>query len=913
MTTQPEPLLTLLEQINSGRAAEALPELDRLHIQMPGHPAVLSLRAEALRHVGRQAEAIDAYRLAGASGAGARNWLAAGILLAAERDTENSFQCLLKAYAETPDSEDVLDALVTTLFNGGRHKEGFEFARRQLAVSSNPTLLARAALLLQADDLYEESADAFKRIVALAPDDPAIIGAALVPTRFTCEWEWIETLQRKISASYQQGGFAAPQEFPLTNLTWCADEARNLEVTRAYVARMVPRVEALAVSPLPPAGRRIRVGYLSSDFRNHATMHLMAGLFEHHDREQFEIFAYDYTRSDISDYRQRFLDAVEHHVPVDSLSDRQAALRIAEDRLDILFDLKLYSGGGRSGIMAYRPAALQAAYIGFPGSAASPDIDYVVSDRFVTPDSSAPYYTEKFCRLPHSYQCNDRKRALAETPGSRTAYGLPADKIIFGAFNQSYKVDRGSFTVWMQILREVPNSVLWLLGQSQAARGNLSRHAQLDGIDPARIIYAPFANPREHLARLQLVDAVLDALVCNGHTTTSDALWAGVPVLTARGRHFASRVSESLLNAIGMPELVGADSHDMVRIATRIGTDATYRQELRARVSANRLSTPLFDTARLTRDFEIGIQMMVERHRGGLLPAQLDVPDRGPISADRPPPAFAGRVAALHSPYAGCPLCGSATASVGFADCTGNPLWHEPLPPQAEWLRCTACSHTHTSHFWTAAGRSELMRCRNPRVAAVSPEPLAAQISRCGPVVERAARLLGGYPRLLQRNPKPIWVDVGCGTGALVMAANDHGFATGGVDTDGEAIAGVLSLGFGAVQRDFMQLPFELVPDVLSLMQVLAAMPDPRGALTKAAQILKSGGLLILSTPDSSSSSWMLLERDRINPHWSNPQLHHVFSRDRLIALLQEIGFEIADIVAPNAGQGLLELYAVRK
>jgi 2-polyprenyl-3-methyl-5-hydroxy-6-metoxy-1,4-benzoquinol methylase len=180
-------------------------------------------------------------------------------------------------------------------------------------------------------------------------------------------------------------------------------------------------------------------------------------------------------------------------------------------------------------------------------------------------------------------------------------------------------------------------------------------------------------------------------------------------------------------------------------------------------------------------------------------------------------------------------------------------------------------------------------------------------------VVERAARLLGGYPRLLQRNPKPIWVDVGCGTGALVMAANDHGFATGGVDTDGEAIAGVLSLGFGAVQRDFMQLPFELVPDVLSLMQVLAAMPDPRGALTKAAQILKSGGLLILSTPDSSSSSWMLLERDRINPHWSNPQLHHVFSRDRLIALLQEIGFEIADIVAPNAGQGLLELYAVRK
>ena len=465
----------------------------------------------------------------------------------------------------------------------------------------------------------------------------------------------------------------------------------------------------------------------------------------------------------------------------------------------------------------------------------------------------------------------------------------------------------------MQILRAVPNSVLWLLGQSQAARANLSRHAQLDGIDPARIIYAPFADPRDHLARLQVVDAVLDALVCNGHTTTSDALWAGVPVVTARGRHFASRVSESLLNGIGLPELVGTDSEDMVRIATRIATDATYRQELRAKVGANRLSTPLFDTARLTRDFEIGIRMMVERHRSGLDPEQLDVPDQGPLAADRPPPAFAGRVTALHTAYTGCPLCANATTSVGFADCTGNAMWHEPLPPQLEWLRCTACSHTHTRHFWNEAGRSELLRGRNPGAAVLTADPLAQQISRWGPVVERVARLLGGYRQWLQRAPKPIWVDVGCGSGALVMAANDHGFATGGVDTDGEAIAGILKLGFGAMQRDFMQLPFEIVPDVLSLMQVLALMPDPRAVLRKAAQLLKPGGVLVISTPDSSSATWKLLERDQINPYWSNPQLHHVFSRDRLIGLLRETGFEVADVVTPGDAPALLELYAIRK
>ncbi len=407
-----------------------------------------------------------------------------------------------------------------------------------------------------------------------------------MPTRFTCEWEWIEQLQQKISAYYQLGDFASPQEYPLTNLTWCADEAINLGVTRAYADRMVAKVQTGVARPTGPAQQRIRIGYLSCDFRNHATMHLMAGLLEAHDRRRFEVFAYDYSNQDVSEYRQRFLNAVEHHVPIHSLTDEQAAEQIAKDRLDILFDLKLYTGGGRAGILAYRPAPVQAAYLGFPGSAASTDIDYIISDRFVTPDSSAPYYTEKFCRLPHSYQCNDRRRYVAPAPGSRADYGLPEDKVVFGAFNQSYKIDRGSFSVWLRILKEVPDSVLWLLGQSPAAVTHLTHQAQLERVDSSRLIFAPFAPPTEHLTRLRQADAILDALTCNGHTTTSDALWAGVPVITARGRHFASRVSESLLNAMGLPELVARDQDDMVRIAKRIGTEAPYRTQLRDLVAA---------------------------------------------------------------------------------------------------------------------------------------------------------------------------------------------------------------------------------------------------------------------------------------------------------------------------------------
>jgi protein O-GlcNAc transferase len=912
-TIQPERLQVLLEQINGGQAAEALMELDRLHTEQPANPSIAQLQAEALRLVGRSGDAVHAYRRAGELGAGARCWLAAGILLAAERATDESVQCLLKAYAQAPDDENVLDALITTLFNGSRHKDGIEYARRQIAISTNPTLMSRAALVLQANDLYEESTSAFKRIVQLAPDDPTIIGAALVPSRFTCEWEWIDSLQQRISACYALGDFTAPQEFPLTHLTWCADEARNLGVTRAYVARMVARQQPLSLTPPPATGRRLRVGYLSSDFRNHATMHLMAGMLEHHDRDRFEIFAYDYTTPDISQYRQRFLNAVEHHVPILDMSDAQAAARIAADQLDILFDLKLYTGGGRAGILAYRPAPLIAAWLGFPGSAASADVDYIVSDRFVTPDSSGPHYTEKFCRLPHSYQCNDRKRAAAPEAGTRAAHGLPEDRIVFGAFNQSYKIDRGSFVVWMRILEAVPGSVLWMLGQSESARANLARYAQQAGIGPERIIFAPFADPREHLARLPLADALLDALVCNGHTTTSDALWAGAPVITARGRHFASRVSESLLNAIGLPELVGTDADDMVRIATRIGTDGGYRADLRARVAANRLSTPLFDTARFTRDFELAIEMMAQRRQNGLALEHIDVPDQGPVELRSATTAFVGRVSGLQTAYLACPLCAGAGTTVGFANCTANPQWHEPLPPSTEWAQCSACGHIHSRNHWTATGITEVFRGGKTAPAAEftgGPEERAISWT---PVVDRAVKLLGGYPSLLSRASRPIWVDVGCGAGALVMAASDHGFAAIGVDFRGDLVSRIQALGFNALCQDFTTLDFQITPNVLSMMESLEQMPHPREALLKAATVLQPGGVLVIGTCDVSSSAWRAMEAAKTNPCWADLERHHVFSRDRLFGLLRDSGFDIADFTLSACGKAQMEIYARRR
>jgi predicted O-linked N-acetylglucosamine transferase (SPINDLY family)/SAM-dependent methyltransferase len=904
MTSQIE---TLLEQINGGQPELALPELDQLLQQQPTDAAALALRAEALRLLGRIPEAIDAYRRAGEHSAGARSWLVAGLLLASDRKTDDALHCLRRAHAEAPNDDQVIDSLITTFFNSNRHNEAVEFARLQLRTGTNPRYLSNAALLLQSADLYEEATEAFKKIVALAPDDPSIIGAALAPTRFTCEWDWIEELQQKIGSWYDQGEFAAPQEYPLTHLTWCADEARNFGVTRAYAERLVPRVEPCTPSMAPVEGRRLRVGYLSSDFRNHATMHLMAGLLEYHDRQRFEVFAYDFSSHDISDYRQRFLYSVEHHVEIHSLSDQEAASRIARDRLDILFDLKGYTGGSRPGILAYRPAPVQAAYLGFPGSVANPYIDYIVSDRFVTPDSSTPYYSEKFCRLPHTYQCNDRKRFSAAEPGPRAMYGLPEGKVVFGAFNQSYKIDRNSFRVWLRILAAVPDSVLWVLGQSQAAIANLLAEAQRASIDSERLIFAPFADPRSHLSRLQHADAVLDALVCNGHTTTSDALWTGVPVITSRGSHFCSRVSESLLNAMELAELVGADQDDMVQIATRIGTDAEYRAGLRAKVGANRLTTPLFDTARFARDFETAIELMVQQHHSGVIGGHIDVPDRGPVDERAGAPGASMAATPMQADYPGCPLCGGMSTPLGFANCTQHVRWHPRLPPTLEWMRCASCSHVHTRHHWTAAGRAEIFRN-----AGGDSGKLADDRARWTPVVERVIQLRGGYSTLLGDGSRPVWVDAGCGTGTLIMTAGDYGFTAVGLDTDGSAVNRIKGLGFNALQHDFMELRFEVIVDVLSLVNVLEQIAEPRAAVLKVAQVLRPGGILVVGTADLSSSSWKIMDTEKTNPHWQDLERHHNFGRERLLGLLKECGFEVVGFSVPPGGRAEMEIFAVK-
>lgn len=631
----PREIEVLLGQINGGSAHVALTQIEKRMRRNGKSKVLLTLRAEALRLSGDIDGAIDACRAAAIAGAPG-NWFRAGLLLADVRRPDEALACLGKALSEDPADPEPLDAIVTICFNFGRNFQGAFFARCLLA---NPRASlnqrARATLLLSSNGLHDEASEGLKEIVTPAQIalNPSIIGSALGIIHFTCDWTFLNELRTLATAYYAQGQFELTQEYPLTNIAWCNDEAFNLGVAQAHAKRTIPMVEPLALPVRKPCDR-LRVGYLSNDFRNHATLHLMIGLLEHHDRSAFEIFAYDYSSPDHSEYRKRFLDAVEHHVDINELTDQDAAKRICADNLDLLIDLKGHTGMSRPGILAYRPAPLQASYLGFPGSTGLPYMDYLIADRYVTPDSSAANYSERLCRLPHSYQCNDSAKDLQTSSRTRSDFGLPDDKVVFCSFNQAYKIDSVSFSLWLDILLGVPESVLWVLvDQSESAVQNLVRAAQEKKVDPSRLIFACAADPIAHRERLLFADIALDTLICNGHTTTSDMLrWGGAPVVTARGRHFASRVSESLLNAMDLPELVGADHLDMVSIACRIGNDKSYRSALRAKIVANRVIAPLFDVAQFTRNFECAIQMMIEGSQSQSPARIIDVPARQTVS-----------------------------------------------------------------------------------------------------------------------------------------------------------------------------------------------------------------------------------------------------------------------------------------
>lgn len=454
----------------------------------------------------------------------------------------------------------------------------------------------------------DEAIASFDRALEIKPDLSAALSQAMHLRAQICDWS--------------RGDEIYPIDGPpLAGLAFEDNPERQLLRSQAQVAVRSPPV-AFAE---PSGSSRLRLGYFSADFHNHATMSLLAGMFEQHDRERFEVHAFSYGPHAADEGRQRLLGAVEHFHDVRALSDEQIAASARDNALDIAIDLKGYTSGGRPEIFAYRAAPVQMLYMGFPGPAGQPFIDHVIADRVVVPEENRRFFTEQVIYLPDSYFVNDDQRAISDAPQSREAQGLPAAGFVFCCFNQAYKISPAEFDIWMRLLTKVEGSVLWLLKDNHWAEANLRKEAAVRGVDPERLIFAERVPETEHLARHRCADLFLDTFNYNAHTTACDALWTGLPVVTKLGKSFAARVGGSLLYAINLPELVTTTPEDYEQLALGLATDPDKLAEIKAKLADNRLTTPLFDTERFTRNIEQAYEKAFGCYVHGSKPDHLTV------------------------------------------------------------------------------------------------------------------------------------------------------------------------------------------------------------------------------------------------------------------------------------------------
>ncbi len=585
----------LLQGLNNAGAAlaalnrneEALPYCDKAVAVAPDQAEGWYNRGVALQGLGRAIEATAAYdRAIELDPNAADAWSARGNILREQRKFDEALSCYQRALAINP-----------------RHAGA----------------LANSGACLQEMKRFAEAMREFRKLEMVAPDHKYLLGGLAISALALCDWAVLEEIGPRLRAGAMNGASIVP---PFTMLGISADPAL-LRATAEHYAR-----DAGMAPPLPrpqfAAHERIRLGYVSSDFHAHATARLMSDLFERHDRARFEVIAISSGPDETSPVRARLKQAFDQFHDVRGQSQAQIAGLMKGLGLDIAIDLKGYTEGGNPALFKARPAPVQVNYLGYPGTTAIDAIDYIIGDSVVLPFDQQVFYSERIVQLPHAYQANDPKRAIGPTP-SRAEAGLPEQGFVFCCFNNHWKITAAVFDVWMRLLEAVPDSVLWLLEDSAAI--NLRRQAQARGIAAERVIFAPRLAHDAHLGRLGLADLVLDTLPYNAHTTASDALWTGVPMVTVRGEAFAGRVGASLLTAIGLPELIADDLEGYEKLALSLATDAKKLKTVKARLEKNRLSTPLFDAEAFCRHIEAAFIAMVDAARRGEAPKSFAVPE----------------------------------------------------------------------------------------------------------------------------------------------------------------------------------------------------------------------------------------------------------------------------------------------
>jgi predicted O-linked N-acetylglucosamine transferase (SPINDLY family) len=586
-------------QFNLGVALQALERHDEAIIAFTHflrshgkeHPVALNKIGLSQRRLRRLADAVESFSRAVQANPGfAGAWNNLGMTFDDLKRHEAAKQAFAKALEAKPDFAEAAYGLGCVLDKQGMHEEALRCCLA--ATGINPDLPHAATRILK-----------LKMALCDWPDLDAACSAA------------IRDIERRTYEGFPFDVLYVPDTRPPHHLY------AGRFATATVMENVSHRLPEVPANPRPIG--RLRMGYVSSDLREHAVAQLTASLFELHDRNRFEVFAYSSGPDDGSEMRQRLQRAFDHFIDIRELSHEQAARRIRDDAIDILVDLNGYTRDACTEIFAMRPAPIQVNWLGYPGTMGADFMDYIVVDPFVVPPEQAPYYTEKLAYLPDTYLPNDRKRAIGSPP-TRAEVGLPEQGFVFCCFNNAYKITPDVFEIWCGLLDEVAGAVLWL-SVGPEAQANLRREAEARGIDPERLIFASrVPSMADHLARLSLADLFLDTLPYNAHTTAPDALWAGVPVVTCAGETFPSRVAGSLLRAVGLPELVTERLDQYRDLALRLATHPDELRAIQQRLAENRLTTPLFDSERFTRNLEALYRRMWARHEQGLPPAMLE-------------------------------------------------------------------------------------------------------------------------------------------------------------------------------------------------------------------------------------------------------------------------------------------------
>jgi predicted O-linked N-acetylglucosamine transferase (SPINDLY family) len=604
------------------RFDEALAAYDRAIALQPDLAEAFNNRGNVLRDLSRFDEALQSYDRAIASRpdyAEAHNHRA-GVLRELRRPKEALASCE-RAIAIWPSYAEAYNERALVLRDLGRSPEALQSCDRAIALKPDFGYAYRnRGKALRDLGRLTEALRSFERALRLDPELPYVEGEILHLCMLTCDWTDLNARTAHVLEEVERDARVA---LPFELLAAPATPAQQQRCATIFSQAEYRPVDA--VKPSVYAHDRIRLGYFSADFHDHAVANLAAELFELHDRERFDVFGFSYDASPEDDVRRRLRRGFDRFVEVADKSDRAIAAMARELEIDIAIDLGGHTGQSRAGILAHWPAPVRVHFLGYPGTLGASFVDYLIADPIVVPSEQRQFYTEQIAYLPYTCQVNDRQRVIADRTFTRDELGLPATGFVFCCFNGSYKIEPTVFDAWMRLLKRIEGSVLWLVADDDAVPGNLRREAIARGVPGERIVFAPRMPFPDHLARHRAADLFVDTFHFNAHTTASAALWAGLPVLTCRGETFAGRIGASVLTAIGLPELVAGSHAEYETLAFELATEPDKLDTVRRKLREHRLTCPLFDSSRFARNLEDAYTRMWELARKSLPPEDIHI------------------------------------------------------------------------------------------------------------------------------------------------------------------------------------------------------------------------------------------------------------------------------------------------